>query len=301
MLTSCILPSLTKMKDGILPRKSSNVCSLTAALVERNGAHAKHRQAQIDGRGIQRVDGVLEINSERLVGIEAASDADQALRKVAVDAPVARRIRIGERVACNRTAKAEVIEPCALRPQTRLDVAQALAISQLRKRHRQVLIEAGEPFDLVLARVAPHAAMESRERQVLHHLREHVLALVHRLPPPPFASRQDCLQRESRRGPNRHQIEMPLPPCASSSYRAGSIERWDTTDGPTELTTLLVMIRKLVALVLVSLTSCGDDNRVRALIEAAGRGDIDRMSVLIDSGANVNGVALDGWTPLTQA
>jgi ankyrin repeat protein len=61
------------------------------------------------------------------------------------------------------------------------------------------------------------------------------------------------------------------------------------------------MIRKLVALVLVSLTSCGDDNRVRALIEAAGRGDIDRMSVLIDSGANVNGVALDGWTPLTQA
>src|SRR5262245_54322281 len=119
MLTSCILPSLTKMKDGILPRKSSNVCSLTAALVERNGAHAKHRQAQIDGRGIQRVDGVLEINSERLVGIEAASDADQALRKVAVDAPVARRIRTGERVAYNRTAKAEVIEPFGLRPQTR--------------------------------------------------------------------------------------------------------------------------------------------------------------------------------------
>ena len=48
-------------------------------------------------------------------------------------------------------AKAEVIELRALRPQARLDVAQALAIGQLRERHRQVLVEAGEPLDLVLA------------------------------------------------------------------------------------------------------------------------------------------------------
>src|SRR5258708_4813944 len=38
MLTSCSLPSLMKMKDGILPRRSSSVCNLIAALVERNGA-----------------------------------------------------------------------------------------------------------------------------------------------------------------------------------------------------------------------------------------------------------------------
>lgn len=49
------------------------------------------------------------------------------------------------------------------------------------------------------------------------------------------------------------------------------------------------------------LTSCGDDSRVKGLIEAAGDGDIGRMSRFIDQGANVNGVALDGWTPLTQA
>src|SRR5207249_8977028 len=39
MLTSCILPSLMWMKVGILPRRSSSVCSLTAALGERKGAH----------------------------------------------------------------------------------------------------------------------------------------------------------------------------------------------------------------------------------------------------------------------
>ena len=61
------------------------------------------------------------------------------------------------------------------------------------------------------------------------------------------------------------------------------------------------MIRILAILLLILLTSCGDDSRVKGLIEAAGEGNIDRMSLLIDGGANINGVALDGWTPLTQA
>jgi len=61
------------------------------------------------------------------------------------------------------------------------------------------------------------------------------------------------------------------------------------------------MIRRLAALVVVFLTSCGDDGRVKALIEAAGRGDIVQMSILIDAGTNINGVALEHWTPLTRA
>ena len=55
-----------------------------------------------------------------------------------------------------------MIELRALRPQARLDVAQALAIGQLRERHRQVLVEAGEPLDLVLAVVARYAAVKCR-------------------------------------------------------------------------------------------------------------------------------------------
>ena len=61
------------------------------------------------------------------------------------------------------------------------------------------------------------------------------------------------------------------------------------------------MIRRLAALLLILLTSCADDTPVRGLIEAAGNGDVDRMLLLINDGANVNGVALDGWTPLTRA
>ena len=61
------------------------------------------------------------------------------------------------------------------------------------------------------------------------------------------------------------------------------------------------MIRCLVPLLLVLLTCCGSSKLEKELIEAANSGDVDRMSHLIDRGADVEGVALDGWTPLTAA
>lgn len=95
----------------------------------------KDRETQIDRGGIERVDGVLEIEPERLIGVKPPGCADQALRKVAVDAPIPRRVGIGQRVARNGAAKSQVIELGALHTQTRFDVAQALAIGQLREGH----------------------------------------------------------------------------------------------------------------------------------------------------------------------
>src|SRR6266581_3870382 len=91
----------------------------------------KDRETQIDRGGIERVDGVLEIEPERLVGVKSPGGADQALREIAVDAPIPRRVGIGQRVARNGAAKSQVIELGALHTQTRFDVAQALAIGQL--------------------------------------------------------------------------------------------------------------------------------------------------------------------------
>ena len=139
----------------------------------------KHRQTQVDGGGIQRVDRTGEIGAEGLVGIKAARRADQMLREVGIDAPVARGIRMGQGIACNEATDAEMIELGALRAKTCFDVAQAFAIGQLRESHAQVLIEAREAFDLVLALVASNASPESGERQVLHDLSENEFAMVH--------------------------------------------------------------------------------------------------------------------------
>jgi hypothetical protein len=56
----------------------------------------KDRETQVDGGRVERVDGVLEIDPERLAGIKPPGDADQALCKVAVDAPVPNGVGIGE-------------------------------------------------------------------------------------------------------------------------------------------------------------------------------------------------------------
>lgn len=143
----------------------------------------KDRETQIDRGGIERVDGIFEIEPERLVGVKSSGCADQALCEVAVDAPIPRRVGIGQRVACHRAAKSQVIELGALHTQTRFDVAQALAIGQLREGHAEVLVETRESLDLVLAGIAHDAAVKRVQWQMLHHLREHELAQVHRYLP----------------------------------------------------------------------------------------------------------------------
>jgi len=140
----------------------------------------KDRETQIDRGGIERVNGVLEIEPECLVGVKSPGCADQALREVAVDAPIPCRVGISQRVARNGAAKSQVIELGALHTQTRFDVAQALAIGQLREGHAEVLIETREPLDLVLAGIPHDAAVKRVQRQMLHHLREYELAQVHR-------------------------------------------------------------------------------------------------------------------------
>lgn len=68
----------------------------------------KHRQAQVNSGGVERVDGVLQIDTEGVVGVKPACNANQALCKVDVDAPVTRGICIGERVArrpCRETGQ----------------------------------------------------------------------------------------------------------------------------------------------------------------------------------------------------
>ena len=142
----------------------------------------KHRQEQVDGAGIQRVDRVFQIDAKRLPGIQTTGDSNERLGQVGVDAPVAHRVRIGQGIAGDAAADAHVIELALLRSQARFDVAQALAIGQLRERHAEVLIETRECFDFVLAPATRDATTKRRQWQMLHNLREHQLAYVHRYP-----------------------------------------------------------------------------------------------------------------------
>ena len=73
------------------------------------------REAQVDGGGVERVDGVAEICSEAVIGMQVAGGPDQGLGEVGVDAPVASLVRLGQRGARDRAAEAHVVELSGLR------------------------------------------------------------------------------------------------------------------------------------------------------------------------------------------
>lgn len=59
----------------------------------------EQRQTQIDGRGIERIQAVRQIEAKRIVNIEWPCDADQDLREIGIDAPVVALVGVGQRRA----------------------------------------------------------------------------------------------------------------------------------------------------------------------------------------------------------
>jgi hypothetical protein len=96
-----------------------------------------------------------------------------------------------------RAADAQVVEFGGLRPQTRLDISETLAKRQLRKCHREVLIQTSETLDLVMSTVSRHTATKRRQRQMLHQLRKDQLPCMHQSPPRRYSSQGGKLQVQS--------------------------------------------------------------------------------------------------------
>ena len=121
----------------------------------------EHRQAEIDSRGIERIHSIGQLHAEVLADVERAGLEDQPLGQLEVYAPVAQLVCVSQRRACDRRADAHMIELAGLSPQTDLDIAQALAVGQLRESHDAKLLGATETARPVITAVMIHDAMES--------------------------------------------------------------------------------------------------------------------------------------------
>lgn len=98
-----------------------------------------HRQAQIDGRGIEGIYRRFEIHDKRFADIQGARHRNQVLRQIGVDLPGSGRVC--QSIAGNRrTAKSHVVQPMCLRAQIDFDFAQRFPIGQLRECHDEELI-----------------------------------------------------------------------------------------------------------------------------------------------------------------
>ena len=198
------------MNAGIAPRRSSSVVQLDGCLGGSKRCPVEQAQTQIDGAGVQCIDGVVQLDTERIARVELARATDQQGGEIRPDVPVARLVRVGQRGAFDRRAKTHRVQLGRIGRQAGLYVAQALAPGQLREGHGAELLRARQGAHAGIAAVAMHDAREARPRYELHDLGEQRLACVHRhssrlSTPGSFAS-------SDRRSSSRHQTKSACRP-----------------------------------------------------------------------------------------
>src|SRR5450759_4720910 len=115
---------------------------------------------------------LVQIDANRIVGIQRSCDGDQDLREICENPPIMALVGVGQRRARYLAAQPHVVELAGYRPQARFDIAQALAVSQLRKGHCQILVQTREASQVRVAAIAGHALLELVFGQVLHELGE---------------------------------------------------------------------------------------------------------------------------------
>jgi hypothetical protein len=159
-----------------------------SGLVASELSPGEQLQAEIDGRGIQRVGGMLQLNTEVVGLVQSPRPGDQNLSEVRVDPPVAVLVGIGKSAPSDDAAKAGVVEFFLKGVETSFDVSKALAIGQLSEGHAEKLIEAREVASPSVATIASDATVELASWKGVDQLRENVSIVEHE--PSPGALRR---------------------------------------------------------------------------------------------------------------
>jgi hypothetical protein len=123
---------------------------------------------------------LAKLDTEAVVAIKLAGAANEHCRQVGPDAPIAPFVGIGECRTPDQRSKAHAVQLGLIRQKAGFDVAQTLAISQLRKRHRPKLFGTTQASYARIAVVARHDPAKARPWHKLHDLRKHRLPQIHK-------------------------------------------------------------------------------------------------------------------------
>jgi hypothetical protein len=133
--------------------KSRNIAAQIKQCMHLDGGFAltklgpgEDAQAQIDGSCIERINRLFQLQRKAVTGVKCSGDLNQAHRAICVNATLSLFVRIGHRALGNVATDAQVVEPGLMGTQASFDVAQAFALSQLRKGHTKKLIQMRERF-----------------------------------------------------------------------------------------------------------------------------------------------------------
>lgn len=163
-----------------LPSQIQQIMRLDGGLFGARRRPRMQRQAQVDGCGIEGLDGSVQIDVQGVLGIQGPGDGNQMLSEVLENLPRSFGDRVGQLVARNGLAtKSHVVQPIGLIPQIDLEVAQGLLVFRLCKGYGEELVQGREVLDLVIATMPGHTPAKGAHGQIGQELGKHEFALVH--------------------------------------------------------------------------------------------------------------------------
>lgn len=176
----------------------------------------EQRQAQVDGRRIQRIERLLETQTAVLALMQLDCDGNQPMAEGFEQTPVAPLVGIGQGGAGNLAANPDVVELGALRVQAGHQIAQALASGELGIGDAEKMVPGREVPDAVVRGEPIDQMLEVAERHKTQQLRENRLAAIHGVAPFAEKSGNDTGQKplaisnrrnqESRQNPRQYWI-----------------------------------------------------------------------------------------------
>jgi hypothetical protein len=136
-------------------------------------------QREIDGRGIQSVNRVLQFQSEILSGVEDTRLAHESFGEILPESIVSLLVGIGQGGLGNSFSKTKMVEGFAPGVETGGYVAQSFPPGQLRKSHTDQLLSATEMPNFALRVVALNQPGKRLAIYQIEDLGEDVAARVH--------------------------------------------------------------------------------------------------------------------------
>ncbi len=155
------LPVTDGDKGRDIPAQIKQSVQYDRRLRTANQRPREHRQTQINRGRIQRMDGMIELDTKRFITVQRPSIANQCLREVGVNPPVTDGVWISQRATRDDATEAHVIELGLMCSQVCPDITQNFSPGELGKRHAQILIATEERFHLPLSSVSTHTGLRT--------------------------------------------------------------------------------------------------------------------------------------------
>ena len=155
----------------------------------------KHRKTQIDGRGVDGVNHLLDIDSVRIITIESLSLPYQNFGYLCIHSPISVLVGVGEIGTCHPSPYPHCIQEGVV-SQAGFNVAQSFAEGQLGEDHGQELVAGAESLTGSGHRIKLQTTRQLLGIEHVRYLRENKAAAVHPLLRLPASSSGEPFQIE---------------------------------------------------------------------------------------------------------